>query len=65
MDEIFQLLFHSMVILKEMEESINKNVHDTKEYREKQNELNNTIVETIRLMIFKKEWQQWLKHYKE
>ena len=55
MDDIFQSLYHSMVILKEMEELTNKNHHGTKEYREKQTELNNTIVETIKLMVFKKD----------
>ena len=55
MDDLFHLLYKSMVILKEMEELTNKNHHGTKEYREKQNELNNTIVETIKLMVFKKE----------
>ena len=55
MDEIFQLLYQSMIIQKEMEELTNKNHHGTKEYREKQNELNNTIVETIKLMVFKKD----------
>ena len=59
MDDIFQSLYQSMVILKEMEELTNKNNHGTKEYREKQNELNNTIVETIRLMVFKKDWWLW------
>ena len=44
-----------MVILKEMEELTNKNQHGTNEYLEKQNELNNIIVETIKLMIFKKD----------
>ena len=56
MDDIFQSLYKSMVILKEMEELTNKNHHGTKEYREKQNELNNTIVDIIKLRIFKKDW---------
>ena len=55
MDEIFQLLYQSMVIQKEMEELIHKNQHGTIEYLEKQYELNNTIVETIKLMVFKKD----------
>ena len=55
MDDIFQLLYTSMVILKEMEELTNENNQGTIEWVEKQNELNNTIVETIKLMIFKKD----------
>ena len=55
MDDIFQLLYHSLTTLKEMEELTNNNHHGTKEYREKQNELNRNIIEIIRLMIFKKE----------
>ena len=56
MQDIFQLLLHAMTILKEMEELTNKKHHDMKEYREKQTELNNIIVETLRLMVFKKDW---------
>ena len=57
MDEIFQLLYQSMVILKEMEELTVKNNYDLlNEYIEKQNELNNTIVDIIKLRIFKKDW---------
>ena len=55
MQDIFQLLLHSMTILKEMEELTNKKHNDMKEYREKQTELNNIIVETLRLMVFKKD----------
>ena len=55
MQDIFQLLLHSMTILKEMEELTNKNHHGTIEYLEKQTELNNIIVETLRLMVFKKD----------
>ena len=55
MQDIFPLLLHAMTILKEMEELTNKKHHDTREYREKQTELNNIIVETLRLMVFKKE----------
>ena len=59
MDDIFQLLFHSMVILKEMQELSITNNYDVKEQIEKQNELNRTIVDILKLMVFKKEWQQW------
>ena len=55
MDEIFLLLYQSMVIQKEMEELTNKNQHATIEYLEKQDELNRTIVDTIKLMVFKKD----------
>ena len=56
MDDIFQSLYHSMVILKEMEELTNKNKHGGNDYLKKQNELNQTIIETIKLMVFKKDW---------
>lgn len=55
MQDIFQLLLHSMTILKEMEELTNKNLISTYSFREKQTELNNIIVETLRLMVFKKD----------
>ena len=55
MDDIFQLLYNSMVILKEMEELTVEDRHEVREYVRKQVELNNTIVETIKLMIFKKD----------
>ena len=56
MDDIFQLLFNLMVIEKEMQEMSNKNNYDVNEYIRKQNELNNTLINIIRLMIFKKDW---------
>ena len=56
MDDLFQLLYHSMVILKEMKELTSENYYDINEYLEKQIELNNAIVETIKLMVFKKDW---------
>lgn len=56
MDEIFQLLYHSMVILKEMEELTCEGYYDVYEYIEKQNELNNMIIDIIKLMVFKKDW---------
>ena len=55
MDDIFQLLYQSMVIIKEMEQLTDENPYEVYEYMEKQNELNNKLIETLRLMIFKKE----------
>ena len=56
MDDIFQLLFHSMVITKEMKEITTRKHYDVYGYIKKQDELNNTLIEIIRLMIFKKDW---------
>ena len=55
MDEIFELLYLLMVIEKEIQEMINKNNYDVNEYIRKQNELNNTLINIIKLMIFKKD----------
>ena len=55
MDDIFLLLYKSMVILKEMDELTGEDRHSVKEYIKKQNELNNMIIETIKLMVFKKD----------
>ena len=55
LDDIFQLLYQSMVTLKEMEELRVEDRYTIQEYIKKQTELNNTIVETIRLMVFKKD----------
>ena len=56
MDEIYKLLFQAMVIIKEMEELTTKRHYDVYGYIKKQDELNNILIDTIKLMIFKKDW---------
>lgn len=55
MQDIFQLLLHSMTILKEMEELRVEDRYTNQEYIKKQIELNDMIVETLKLMVFKKD----------
>ena len=55
MDDIYQLLYKSMIIIKEMEELTTKRHYDVYGYIKKQDELNSILIDTIKLMIFKKD----------